>query len=301
MRGSWIVASLSLATACAGGEPQEDMEATTEAELATELVATVEGLSRPEAVKYDAEQDVYFVSNFGPQTDDNRDGNGFMSRVGAEGEIETLRFFEGSEEEPLHMPRGMALLGDTLWVADVDGVHAFHRQTGEALGFVDFRALEPGFLNDVDTDAAGTLHVTDSQLGRVYRVVDGTAEIAVEDERTGPPNGITWDPTRQAFLLGTWGGEQMLRSWSPETGFSEVVTIPGGNFDGIEVVNDRIVVASQTDSTLWVVEGTTPTPATRVQGRPADIAVDPSRGRVAIPYIDLNLVEIWHVVELGGS
>ena len=292
-------------SACAGGEPAGEQEpeatgvATDTRDAAgapsAELVATVDGLEGPEAVKYDPDQDVWFVANFGEAGDDERDGDGFISRLDADGVVESLRFVVGRGEQPLHMPRGMGLVGDTLWVADVDGVHGFHRRTGEALAFVDFRPLEPGFLNDIGIDPDGTLFVTDTGLGRVYRIDGREPVVAVEDERTGPPNGITWDESRNAFLLAPWGGGQTLRSWSPGNGFNDVATVPGGNFDGVEVMDGRIVLASQTDSTLWAVEAGAPTRVTALDGAPADIGVDPDRSRVAIPYIARDLVEIWSV------
>lgn len=295
-----LVLALPLLLACGGDARNEPDVDTSGIDLPPtgELVATVSGLSGPEAVRYDADQDVYFVANFGPAADEQRDGNGFISRVGPDGAIEALRFITGTEARPLHMPRGMALLADTLWVADVDGIHAFHRRTGEAVAFVDFRPLEPGFLNDIDTDGSGTLHVTDTGRGRVYRVDGRTPGIAVEDDRTGPPNGITWDAGRSAFLLAPWQGGRVIRAWAPDAGFSDVVDLPGGNFDGIEVVGGRIVVASQNDSTLWLVESGVPRPAARLDGRPADIGLDAGRGRVAIPYISRNLVEIWALPSL---
>lgn len=302
-RRSRVLLCLPLLLAC-DGDARTDSGADAFAgdrEPTGELVVTVSGLSGPEAVKYDADQDVYFVANFGPSADRQRDANGFISRVDAEGEIEDLRFITGTVGQPLHMPRGMTLVADTLWVADVDGIHAFHRRTGEAVAFVDFSSLEPGFLNDIDTDAAGTLHVTDTGRGRVYRVEGRTPVVAVEDDRTGPPNGITWDEERGAFLLAPWEGGQVIRAWTPDGGFSEVVTIPGGNFDGIEIVRGRIVVASQNDSTLWIVESGTPRPAARLGGQPADIGADVRRGRIAIPYISRNLVEIWHLPSLAAD
>jgi sugar lactone lactonase YvrE len=271
------------------------------ADTAATLVATVDGLSGPEAVKYDPEQDVWFVANFGPEADDQRDGNGFIARVQADGTMDSLHFMVGGEGAPLHMPRGMALEGDTLWVADADGIHGFDRRTGQALAFIDFRMHEPGFLNDVTVGADGALYVTDTGRGRVYRAGGGAPTVAVEDSLTGPPNGITWDADRRAFLLAPWGGGQVIRSWAPESGFREVVTIPGGQFDGIEVVGGRIVAASQADSTIWVAGDGTPRPAVRVSGRPADIGVDPSRGVVAVPYIALDRVELWRVPGLGGG
>ncbi|MGH7445017.1 MAG: SMP-30/gluconolactonase/LRE family protein, partial [Longimicrobiales bacterium] len=186
--------------------------------------------------------------------------------------------------------------GDTLWVADMDGVHGFDRRSGAHLRFVDMSEHEPGFINDVDVDGSGVLYATDTQLGRIYRIGAERATIAVEDSMTGPPNGITWDDERAAFLLAPWGGEQRLRTWDPATGaFAEVTTLPGGNFDGIEVVGGGILLASQADSSLHFFDGTAVRTVARVPGRPADIGVDTQRGRVAVPYIALNRVDIWEL------
>src|SRR5687767_14279616 len=77
-------------------------------------LAVVDGFSGPEAVRYDPEQDVYFVANFnGPSGE--ADDNGFISRLRPDGTIETLRFIAGGANGvTLHAPRGMAISGDTL-------------------------------------------------------------------------------------------------------------------------------------------------------------------------------------------
>lgn len=264
------------------------------ADTVSRLVLSIEGFQGPEAVKYDPDQDVYFVANFGASGDDPRDANGFISRVGPEGEITALRFGVGTEEAPLHMARGMALHGDTLWVADVDGIHGFDRRSGEALAFVDFTAHEPGFLNDIAVGGDGLLYVTDTGASRVYRVREGAAEIAVEDERTGPPNGITWDEARGAFLLAPWeGGGGIVHTWSPDGGFGEAFTIEADRFDGIELVDGAVIVATQSDSTIWAWENGAARRLFRVDGAPADIGVDTRRGRLAVPYIALNRVDLW--------
>jgi sugar lactone lactonase YvrE len=265
----------------------------------TDVFARVEGLSGPEAVRWDPDQDVWFVANFGPsEGEDDRDGDGFISRVGPDGDIVELRFMVGSELARLHMPRGMAIEGDTLWVADVDGVHGFDRTSGTHLAFVDFTALEPGFINDVTVDARGTLYATDTGRGRIYRVVGGRVSVAVEDDRTGPPNGITAEPGSERLLLAPWGGGTTLRAWDPVTGtFTDVAGLVGGNFDGIEILSGRVIIASQADSTIHEVDLASGSvmPLIRVPGRPADIAVDPRRSRIAVPYIALNRVDIWQV------
>lgn len=296
-----LLAALAAPAACGDAGQGDDADGTAAALPldSTARVAQVQGLAGPEAVRYDPEADVWLVANFGTgSAEDGRDGDGFISRVTADGEIEALRFMVGTDAAPLHMPRGMILKGDTLWVADVDGVHGFHRATGEQLAFVDFTAHEPGFLNDVALDDAGTVHVTDTGLGRVYRIEDGRAAIAVEDSLTGPPNGITWDPAGHWFLLAPWGGGTTLRAWDPRTGeLTATVELVGGNFDGIEIVDGRVIVASQADSSIHSVWDGETTRLIRVPGRPADIGIDTRRGRVAVPYIALDRVDIWEIPE----
>ncbi len=261
-----------------------------------DILFSITGLDRPEAVRYDAEQDVYFVASFGASEEDPRDGNGYISRVNAaDGTVLSQRFMTGTTLAPLHMPRGMAIRGDTLWVADVDGVHGFLRRTGRPVAFVDFTAHEPGFLNDIAIGPDGLLYVTDTGRSRVHRIrADGVAEIAIEDARTGPPNGITWDAGRGAFLLAPWGDETMLRSWDPATGeFRDVVPLPGGHFDGIEVVGDGVLIASQDDTSLHLLDEAGVRRVIITPGRPADLGIDTRRGRVAVPYIALGRVDVW--------
>lgn len=261
-----------------------------------DAVMTVTGLTGPEAVRYDPDQDAWFVANFGPGADDPRDGDGFISRLGSGGEIDSLRFMTGTAAAPLHMPRGMALEGDTLWVADVDGVHGFDRRDGRHLAFVDFTAHEPGFLNDVAVGPDGSLYVTDTGRARVYRTAGtaGAAELVV-DSLPAPPNGITWDAGRGVFLLAPWGEGRVIRSLTTDGAVDSVAAVDAGRFDGIEVLDGRILVATQTDSSLWIIGEGEPVRVVRTRGRPADIGYDPGRGIVAVPYIALDRVDFWTV------
>jgi hypothetical protein len=262
----------------------------------TRRVATVTGLEGPEAVKYDPDQDVYFIANFGPRAAAARDSNGYIARVRPDGTIETLKFMTGTAAAPLHQPRGMAITGDTLWVADADGVHGFLRRTGAHAVFVDFTAHQPGFLNDIAPGPDGRLYITDTGRGRVYRITRGAAEIAVEDSMTGPPNGITWDAAGRRFILATWGSARTLRGWDPASGaITELDSMPGGRHDGVEMVNGAIIVTSQRDSSIYSVVNGRPHAIIRTPGAPADIGIDTRRSRIAVPYIALNRVDIWEM------
>lgn len=295
-----LVAALTLALTigCAPGGDAPPSEATGSAPVdqpaETGLLFTISGLSGPEAVRYDPDQDVYFVSNFNGGGGE-RDGNGFISRVQAsDGSMEELNFMTAVGEAPLHAPRGMMIVGDTLWVADIDGVHGFHRVSGAHVGFVDMAGFEPGFLNDIAADAEGRLYVSDTGRSRIYLVEGRTATIAIEHEDVGPPNGLTWDADNGRVVIAPWaGGEGMVRSWQP--GGQTVETIAptvGDRLDGIEIFDGAILVAVQSDSSIYSIRGTTVTRALQVEGAPADIAIDTRRSRVAVPYIALDRVDV---------
>jgi hypothetical protein len=56
-----------------------------------------------------------------------------------------------------------------------------------------------------------------------------------------------------------------------------------------------LLIASQTDSALHVRDAAGSRPVVRVAGAPADIGIDTRRNRVAVPYIDLDRVDIWQL------
>ncbi|MCG2589871.1 SMP-30/gluconolactonase/LRE family protein [Rhodohalobacter sulfatireducens] len=259
----------------------------------TDIVVSVTGFSGPEAVRYDPAQDVYFVSNF--NGDAAGDANGFISKVSSDGTIDDLQFITGSDIRPLHGPRGMYITGDTLWAADAEGVHGFDTESGELLSFIDFTSHEPGFLNDVVQGADGNLYVTDTGKSTVYRVEDGSPVVLVEN-LPAPPNGITIDPDNN-LVLAPWEGATMFPVLAVgDPGYEEYANAQsGGNFDGIEFVNGRMVVASQNDNSIHVIYDGTDHIAIQTPGDPADIGIDTQRNHIAVPYIALNRVDIWQL------
>ncbi len=259
------------------------------------MLFTISGLEGPEAVKYDYEQDVWFISNYGPNETDGAN-DGYIAKASAEtGEMIELRFMTGPDETPLMEPRGMALREDELWVVDATGVHAFDRTTGAHLRFVDLAGMDVGFLNDVAVGPNGSLYVTDMGNNRVIRVRDGGGEVAVEGSRVGNPNGITLDESTGEMVVVTWGTDApRFRRWDPATGdLSMGERTPGGRYDGVEFVGSQILVASQVDQAIHLVTGDDGVPIQSTDGRPADIGADLRRLRVAVPYIALDRVDVF--------
>jgi len=121
-----------------------------------------DGLKVPESVLYDRAGGLLYVSNInGAPTD--QDDNGFITKLNPDGSVAQLAWISGeSEEVTLHAPKGMAILGDTLYVADIDCVRMFVNSTGAPAGEVCIDGAT--FLNDVTAGPGGQIYVTDSGL-----------------------------------------------------------------------------------------------------------------------------------------
>ena len=294
-----VTAAASVLAACASGTTTSRGGVT----MAGDAVATTnvkpffvrDGFVAPEAVRYDPDQDVYFVGNWGPGPSSATDNNGYISRMKPDGQIETMKFIAGGTNGVvLHAPRGMYIVGDTLWVADADAVRGFNRKTGAKLANVDFSGLDRGFLNDVAADATGTVYVTDTGKNKLYKVQGGPT-LVVADSALGAPNGITWDAANRRFIIVPFGGSHSLRAWVPgTTTLTDIATSTGAKWDGVEVLSGgRILASSQADSSIHIFDGATGHAIIHTQGGPADIAVDTKRNRVAVPVVALNHVEIY--------
>lgn len=261
----------------------------------SDRVAVAQGLSGPESVRYDPDQDVYFVSNFNGEA--AGDANGFISKVAPDGAVVELEFMTGTNERPMHGPRGMQIVGDTLWAADAEGVHGFDRRSGEQTDFVDFTGHDPGFLNDIDAAPDGSLYVTDTGNARVFRIRDGEIAVVASDGLAHPPNGITWYEGVQGYVLAPWKEGLTLQAYDPADGaLTEFGTMPeGGNLDGIEEYAGRLLIASQVDQAIWAWADGEAFKLIETPGRPADIGIDTNRNRIAVPYIALDRVDIWQL------
>jgi sugar lactone lactonase YvrE len=271
-------------------------------------VAVVTGFSTPESVLHDSTQDIYFVSNIngGPTAKDN---NGFISRVRPDGAIENLKFIEGGRAgATLNAPKGLALVGDTLWVADIDAVRAFSARTGAPLDSVKLDSLGAVLLNDIAIAPTGAIYITDTGIrfddignvlhpgpDRIFRVgPDRKVTTAARGDTLGRPNGITLDAVGKRFIIVSFGGKSVM-AWKPGDRAPSVIAKGPGQFDGVEVVGGRILVSSWADSTVSSYEtGQEVKVITGVPG-PADFGYDAKRNRVLIPIFNGNRVEIWQL------
>jgi sugar lactone lactonase YvrE len=311
-RPAVALASLLIAAAC-GAETSDapPSEASVDEALPPAPVGIVvadAGFMTPESILHETGSDVYLVSNINGAPLDV-DGNGFISRVSPEGEVLELKWIDGEAEGvTLNAPKGMAITGGTLWVSDIDCVRKFALDTGAPEGEVCIEGAS--FLNDLAPHPNGTdVILTDSGLdatfaatGRdaVYHVTaDGYATI-VADPEMGAPNGVAvveGDALVVTFMSGqvyrisedtqASGG---LPGEAPQAAMMEILSVEGGQLDGIEVLADgRVLVSNWATSCVHLLgrDGTL-TCAMPNLDAPADIGFDAERGHVLVPLFNEN-------------
>jgi sugar lactone lactonase YvrE len=273
------------------------------------------GFQGPESVKYDAEQDVFFISN---QTGAGsaKDGNGYIARVSASDPDKSSVFVEsGRNGAVLDSPKGITLHGDTLWTADIDKLRAFDRHTGAPLATIDFAPVGAVQLNDLMIAPDGSIRVTDTGIimgrdgvvhqgpDRIFSVGPGAAiRIVVEDNALQMPNGIAWDSAGRRWIVVSFAPYLGQILAMPESGSTRQVLHRSawGNFDGVEVLpNGTILYASWRDSAVHVLEQGRERRLVSQVPEPADIGIDTRRNRLAIPLATLGQVQLWDLGKLG--
>src|SRR5918996_3100113 len=170
---AWVLfgaaAGLAALGACGGGRETGGMaggadttSAADTAPLSAAIAHTVDSLEAPEAARFDPTLGVYFVANINGDPL-GKDGNGYISRITRDGQVDSLKFIAGGRGgATLNAPKGMAIAGDTLWVADIDVVRGFNRRSGKLVSNV--RVPGAKFLNDVAAGPDG-IYVTDTGFG----------------------------------------------------------------------------------------------------------------------------------------
>ncbi|MEJ2592749.1 MAG: hypothetical protein P8178_15390 [Candidatus Thiodiazotropha sp.] len=222
--------------------------ATAEAVGKPEIIGDI-GLATPESVEYYADQDLYLVTNInGDPT--AADGNGFITQLKPDGSVAKLKWIDGeSQGVTLNAPKGAAVVGEHLFIADLNQVHVFELPSGRPLRSIDI----PGstFLNGITPGDEDSVYVTDSGFGpgfkpsgtdAVYHVrADGSYETVVKGESLGHPNGIWFDHGK--LVVVTLGTGKMMRIDS--TGkVTPMPTPPAGRLDGLLRLSDGHLVLS---------------------------------------------------------
>lgn len=233
------IAAISIAlTACSGADvPADDpaaVEAAVESEAAAEPATAASSAPRLEqlwvATGFEAPEGAvvgpdgtYFISNVAGDGG-TKDGNGFISKVDTDGTVLMLRWAEG-----LDAPKGLAVLGDTLYAADLDRVVTFDAHNGTMRDTIAIDGAQG--LNDMTVWKDEVL-VSDSATGSIHRLTADGAELLAASEGWAGINGILGDGERLLITTMTDGLLIEMRGTDSE----EILARGMINADGVGLV-----------------------------------------------------------------
>lgn len=188
--------------------------------------ATEALLKTPESVIHDETRDVLYVSNVN-ENPWEKDENGFISKVSTTGEILELKWVTGFSG-----PKGMAILENKLFVADLDEVGIIDIEKGEPIEKIKVEGASG--LNDITPNKKGGLFISDSNGGKLYQYMDGKITL-FHDDTPGRPNGLFVD---QGKLLVAFSGTAEFLSYDLTTKEKSIIATEIGHGDGITPTTD---------------------------------------------------------------
>ena len=205
----------------------------TAGDIRLEKLWLLEGLSNPESVIFDEHTNSLYVSNINGSSSE-KDNNGYISQISLQGEVIQRRWATG-----LNAPKGLAIRGNHLYVADIDELVEIELATGEiSKRYADADAK---FFNDVTAADDGSVYVADSMTNTIHQLRNGKFSRWLNSSELRSPNGLLAEADR--MLVAAWGSGEgseaipgQVLSVSMQDKSISIVGNKGteGNLDGIE-------------------------------------------------------------------
>ena len=102
------------------------------------------------------------------------DGKGGVAKLNSDGTDLNQDWVTG-----LNAPKGMALVGKRLYVADIKEVVVIDTRSGKILSKIAIDGATG--LNDITSDKKGSIWVSDSRTGRIWKIENGIAKLHLEN------------------------------------------------------------------------------------------------------------------------
>jgi hypothetical protein len=232
----------------------------------------------PESVLPDAKKNIFYVSLIDGAPWD-MDGRGGIAILGP-----ASKQYNGSFTTGLNAPKGLGIVGNALYAADVSEVVKINTVNGK----VEKKIAIPDAkgLNDITVDRKGVVYVSDSRTGKIWQIKNDQPALFLENI-TGV-NGLK--AIGNDLLIG--GGKSFLKA-DQNKKLSTIAELPQP-IDGIEPVgNGDYLLTTWIGAIYYVtkdgkVETLLDTSAEKVNT--ADIGYDPVKRIVYVPTFNAKRV-----------
>ena len=188
-------------------------------------------LTTIESVVYDSEHNYIYTANINGHFM-NKDGNGYISKVSAAGEIIEMKWVKG-----LDAPTGLGIYQGKLYTTDIDKIVEIDIANASIDRIYPIDGAKA--LNDVAIAEDGTVYVSDTGGNQIFSLKDG--QIMLVKDNIDTPNGLL-----------VQGNQLMVSQWNPKAisilNLNNKVLSPFVNGiegpDGIEVLEDGSYLVS---------------------------------------------------------
>ncbi|MDH5640401.1 MAG: hypothetical protein OEY28_03835, partial [Nitrospira sp.] len=248
----------------------------------------------------------FFISNINGSPE-ARDNNGFITKLDASGKVLSLKFIEGGAADVrLHAPKGLALVGQTLYVADLDQLKGFDKTTGKQLVTVSFPASSGGkavSLTDVAAGPNGLLYASDQTANSIYRIDSASQHrvtLLIHDDQLAGPTGVAVHPKTDHVIAVSWEKGKIF-DIAPDGQLTELESngFFTGRFQNLSGVDfdqwGNMYVSDFSKGKIWrmtrehrfqVIAEYLPTPS--------DVGIDRTNNLILVPY------HYEHAAEMNG-
>ena len=255
---------------------------------------TLSNFDTPESFVVDAEDGSYYVSNINGDLA-AKDGNGYISKINPQGTLVIQKFIGGKEAGVLNAPKGLVIVGKTIYVTDVDAVKGFDKETGKLTDTFDLSKLNAKFLNDIAADDKGFLYASDTMTNQIFKINRAKPEevsVLKDSPELGGPNGIFINPKTKNLMIVTWETGHILEI--DHQGKIHVLKRGLMRLDGLDYDNQgNLYVSSFEKGEIYKIPYMGRGPMEIFMGgliAPADISCDRKKNELLIPSLKGNTV-----------
>jgi len=251
-------------------------------------------LDSPAAVVWHEPSRSWFVSNTGPPPTGST-SSGWIARLDATDKRPDPYWLTG-----LNAPRGMAIAGGRLYVADQGEVVVIDME--KRLVQTRHAIRKARLLHGVAADGEGNVYVSDTLANTIYRLpAGGTPERFLASDRLEGPTGLAvqgsdllvagWGVITDPATLATRVLGRLQRVDLRTKAVRPILAAPLGHLDGLAVRDDGYLVTDRRDGKLiWVsASGATRVVRGGLKG-PGGIGVASRQRVVAVPERDADNV-----------
>ncbi|AND64430.1 hypothetical protein AX766_08385 [Flavobacterium covae] len=174
MKKSFLLSSLIGSTLLIGCSKDNNTPSPSSNEITFPTGKLAVELGHPESVLFDGKQ-YFYISDIGTQLAPHvKDGDGMITKVNINGKLISKNISKVS----LNAPKGSVLIGNTLWINDIDELKGIDINTGELTDRISFNDLGIDLtikggtgLNDlVKGNDNNTLYASITNNGGIYKV-----------------------------------------------------------------------------------------------------------------------------------